>query len=217
MRHDTLLQAKIFDLNDKSKVLYTYAHISRMEGERRSVENTYFDPEGKQVVVEHASLGENGRKLLNYHLEQRQLGADARLIVQMGVAEFKFTQDGKTKSNKEPVGDDFIGGPTLMPYLFDHWAKLMGGETIKARFYVPERAETVEFKYFKEKETDVNGKKAVVIVMKPASLVISAFVNPLRFYMAPDGLTLFQWEGRTATKVKKGDKWKDLDALTVYQ
>jgi hypothetical protein len=212
-----MTNAKVVDLENKSKVLFTYAHISRVEGERRNIENTFFDLQGNQVVVEHASLGDNGVTLYNYRVEQKQTGGEGSIQVHAGTAELKYTIGGKTKTSSTSAGPDLIAGPTLANFLRANWSKLMGGEKIKARFVALERAEAVGFEYFKDGESEVNGQKAVVIKMKPSSFLIAALVNPIKLYFTPDGKKLLQFEGRTLPKIKSGDKWKDLEALTIYE
>jgi hypothetical protein len=217
MISDSMTNAKVVDLENKSKVLFTYAHISRVEGERRNIENTFFDLQGNQVVVEHASLGDNGVTLYNYRVEQKQTGGEGSIQVHAGTAELKYTIGGKTKTSSTSAGPDLIAGPTLANFLRANWSKLMGGEKIKARFVALERAEAVGFEYFKDGESEVSGQKAVVIKMKPSSFLIAALVNPIKLYFTPDGKKLLQFEGRTLPKIKSGDKWKDLEALTIYE
>jgi hypothetical protein len=53
--------------------------------------------------------------------------------------------------------------------------------------------------------------------MEPTSPVISALVDPIHFTMqkAPPHRIL-QYVGRTTPKIQAGGKWRDLDAVTVF-
>ncbi len=87
---------------------------------------------------------------------------------------------------------------------------------MKRRLAVVDRLETVGFEFFKEKDTELDGKKAVVVKMKPSSFIIAAIVKPLHFYFTTDGATLLQIDGRTTVKKNVNGAYKDLDAITVY-
>jgi hypothetical protein len=61
------------------------------------------------------------------------------------------------------------------------------------------------------------GKAAVIIKMSASSFIIAALVDPLFFTMEKDGEhRVLQYDGRTTPKLKDGTKWKDLDAVTVF-
>ncbi|MBK7893084.1 MAG: hypothetical protein IPJ84_20180 [Bdellovibrionales bacterium] len=96
------------------------------------------------------------------------------------------------------------------------WDKILKGETVKARFAVMDRQETVGFEYFKVAEKDVVGRPAIVVKMKPSSFIIAALVDPLLFTFSKDDTTLLELEGRTIVKVKKGEKFADFDGYTTY-
>jgi hypothetical protein len=55
------------------------------------------------------------------------------------------------------------------------------------------------------------------VKMKPSSVFISALVDPLHFYLTPDGHRLIELDGRTQIKRQDGSKWKDLDGITRYE
>ena len=66
------------------------------------------------------------------------------------------------------------------------------------------------------RKVDLEGKKSIVVKMKPSSFIIAAIVKPLHFYMSTDGATLYQIDGRTTVKKNVNGSFKDLDAVTVY-
>ncbi len=94
--------------------------------------------------------------------------------------------------------------------------KILSGDTIHARFGVPERQETVGFKYFKVGEETIRGHKVIVVKMKPSSFIIAAIVDPLYFYLKKDGTGVLKMTGRTILKVKNGNDWETLDADIAF-
>ena len=73
------------------------------------------------------------------------------------------------------------------------------------------------FKFAKHAESTRNGKPVVVLKMSPSSFVIATFVNPIFVTMEKEGEHhVLQYDGRTTPKIKDGNKWKDLDAVTVF-
>ena len=216
--------AKVYDeKSGKQKLLFTYQHNSVGTANGRTLTNTYLDPENHVVAVETTEVGSpdkaagGAERVVSYKMSQRQIGAEGQVEIRGSRAYFAYTKDGKTKTDDEKVSDDFVVGPSLVGFLHSKWEKILKGEHIKARFAVLDRRETVGFEYYKEKEADVDGKHVIVVKMKPSSLVISAVVNPLHFYLTPDGSRLVQLDGRTQLKTKDGSNWRDLDAVTVYE
>lgn len=52
--------------------------------------------------------------------------------------------------------------------------------------------------------------------MKPTSFIIAALVDPLVFTFEKKTARLLEMKGRTLPKLRKGEKWKDLDAFITY-
>ena len=195
--------------------LYIFKKSAEVKGEGQELHSSYEDPKGKLLVSEVVETGAKA-SVRSYKFSQKQIGAEAEITVKDGLAKFSYTLGGKTKTSEEKVGEDFIIGPTIVSFLQLHWAEISDGKTVKARFAVPDRLESVGFSYFKEKEETILGKKVWVVKMKPSSFVIAAIVDPLRFYMTPDGQHVVIMRGRTQVKKEVDGKFKDLDTLTVY-
>ena len=149
-------------------------------------------------------------------MENFQINTSGRVEVGGGKAKFTFKKDGKEKSDTEDAGSDFITTSAIPLDLEANWSKIMKGEKLKRRLAVVGRMETVGFEFSKEKEVDLEGKKSIVVKMKPSSFIIAAIVKPLHFYMSTDGATLYQIDGRTTVKKNVNGSFKDLDAVTVY-
>ncbi len=158
---------------------------------------------------------ENG-KVKKYDIIIKQNGDSGSMEVRDGKIFFSYTHDGKTKTDDEKVPENFIVTATLTDFLAQHSAELLKGDTIDARLGVADRCETVGFKYFKTEEGKRDGKDTVTIKMKPVSFIIAAIVDPLYLTFTKSDFKVIEINGRTIPKRKDGDKWKDLDADTVF-
>jgi hypothetical protein len=209
--------AKVYELDKpRDQVLFNYRSESEEKGDTILVNNRFTYPDGKPATHEEITFQKDGRVSL-YKQEQAQMGATGSIEIGGGKAKFTFTRDGKTKTATEDAGSDFVIGSQLPLQIEAHWAELMKGDTMKLRLAVLERCESVGFNFTKEKDGEVDGKKAVIIKMKPSAFFIAALVSPLHFYMSPDGKELYEIKGRTTVKKDKGGgKLGDLDADIIY-
>jgi hypothetical protein len=94
----------------------------------------------------------------------------------------------------------------------------VNGNGVKFRYIVFTRAETIGFEFTKERDSVVNGIPVVIMKMSPSSSFVAAFVDPLIFTVekaAPH--RVFEYDGRTPLKIKQGEKFKELDALNVFE
>lgn len=214
------LTGQIFPLKGaQTTPIFEFRSEAEVKDGRYVMTGTFTARDGSVALIERTELeGDNDQgRLLKYTSEQKQLGSLGVLEIKDGKAHFTYTIDGKTKTDDEKLSDNFVVGPTLVRHMRAHWSELMAGGKLRLRFAVIDRRESVGFEFSKEREVEINGKKLVVIKMRPSSFVISALVDPLHFYMQPDGSNLDRLEGRTPLKLKEGEKFKDLDALTVYK
>jgi hypothetical protein len=105
----------------------------------------------------------------------------------------------------------------VAPFIQAHWSALMSGAAVKFRFAAIAWVETVGFKFTEQSETTRQGKAVVVLRMEPTSWIIAQFVEPLRFTVEKEGQhRVLQCAGRTTPRIQRGNKWEDLDVLTVF-
>lgn len=169
---------------------------------------------GEKAVTERTVI-ENGA-LKKYTQLQHQLGETGSIEVVGGKVRFTYTKEGKTETSEEDASDNLAVGANTVEYLRRHWPALLAGETIKIRFGVPDRKETVGFEFSKWAEKKVDGKTLLQVRMKPTSFFIAAIVKPLIFTFDPESRRLVELEGRTIPKQKVDGKWKDLVADIFY-
>lgn len=129
------------------------------------------------------------------------------------VSESRRRREGrKEEGQRDTLNNEMVG-----LFLASHWDALMKGLEVKCRFIVVPRRETVGFRFIKESESRSRGKPIVILRMEPTSPVIRALVDRLHFKVEKEGAhRLLEYSGRTTPKIKSGSKWKDLDAVTVF-
>ena len=211
--------AKIYDMKDHSKQLLDYKSEFEMNGAMKTYTNTTTDLKGEVLVIEKTMMMVSGdaETLLSFEQDQKQTGTFGKLDVHDGKVFFSFkNKDGKTRTDDEKAGADFIVASTLVKYMQNNWEKIAKGEAVKARLGVLDRQETVGFQFKKESDKEIAGAPGIIVKMKPSSVIISALVNPLMFGFSADGKTLHELEGRVSAKQNVDGKFKDLDGFTVY-
>ncbi len=209
--------AKVFDKDsNKQKLLYTYKSEIQETATEVLVTNEFKYTDGRPASLEEITFLKDGSVRL-LKLKQTQIGTEGQVEIGGGKAKFTYTKDGKTKTDIREAGADFIVGSQIPLMLEANWDRLLRGEKIKKRLAIVERLDDFGFEFTKDREADIDGRKTIVIKMKPSSLFVSALVSPLHFFMTPDGKTLLEIHGRTTVKADVGGKFKDLDAVVVYE
>jgi hypothetical protein len=75
----------------------------------------------------------------------------------------------------------------------------------------------VGFTFEKVKAEKPGNRDVVIIKMSATSPIISALVDPLYFTIEKGGkYRVLEYQGRTTPKLQVGKKWRDLDAVTVF-
>jgi hypothetical protein len=204
----------VYQLGDLKKPLFRLERTEEGKPEKLTTRGKFTSLDGKPVVNEEAIL-ENGSLRL-YKQDHLQLAESGTVEVKDGKVLFQYTRNGKTENASEKATDNLIVGPNTMEFLHKHWTGILAGETVHARFAVPDRLETVGFKFFKTAELDKDGKTTVTVRMKASSIVIAALIDPLDFQIDKATLRLNALKGRTLPKLLVKGSWKDLDAQIFY-
>jgi hypothetical protein len=219
------LTATIYSL-DRKTVLFKFSRRLTRSGNQLQVIREYAYPDGKLAARERVLY--DGDDLKSYELQELQTGAYGRAIVRPNrespagnVLSFEASKDlasrGSPKRRSETLQNDTLNYDMVGPFLAEHWGALMRGEEVKCRMIVAPRAETIGFRTVKESETQWQGKPVVILRMEPTSPIIRALVDPLHFKVEKDSPhRVLEYSGRTTLKIKSGNKWEDLDGITVF-
>jgi hypothetical protein len=208
------------------KLLFKFKRVATRSGTTLDVRRDYTYPDGKIAAREHVVY--DGDNLALFELEDLQTGAVGRAKILRapgnsgeGNIEFEYTEGpaskNKPEKRSEPLAQDTLINDMVAPFLLAHWDALMRGKKVRCRYIVIPRMETVGFTFSKAADSTWQGREAVIVKMAATSIFVGAMVEPLFFTMekaAPHHV--LQYKGRTTPRIQSGGKWKDLDALTVF-
>lgn len=218
-----LLTGSIYD-KPGGRVLFTFRRTATQTGDVVSVLREFNNPDGSLAALERVRY-ERGR-LVRFELDERQIAATGNALVELlpnqrQRIQFQYaprsTRADRPKRENETVREQVLISDMLPGFMTDHWDELTRGGTVKFRYLVVPRLETIAFKLKRESTAELHGKKVVRIKMEPASRLIAQFLDPLVFTVeAVPPHRILQYWGRTTPKIRSGQSWKDLDALTVF-
>ncbi len=206
------------------KLLYKFTRVATRSGSQVKVQRDFTYPDGKLASREVITY--EGNALVSFELEEQQIGASGSAKIRRerdnpaknGI-DFSYSKGpgGKAKLRTEDLAGNTLNSDMIANFLAAHWDKLARGEKLKSRYIVVPRAETVGFTFVKEPETTGQDRKVTIVRMEATSAILAALVDPLFFTMenAPPHRVL-QYAGRTTPKIQVSGKWKDLDAVTVF-
>jgi hypothetical protein len=218
-----LLTGSIYD-KPGGRLLFTFRRTATQTGDVVSVLRDFRNPDGSLASQERVQY-ERGR-LVRFELDERQTGASGRAVLeslgnQRQRIQFQYTtragRSEKAKQNNETISDKALISDMLPGLIAEHWDQLVCGDAVKFRYIVVPRLETIAFKLKRESVAELRGKKVIRIKMDPASRLIAQFVDPILFTIEADPPhRILQYWGRTTPKIRSGQAWNDLDALTVF-
>lgn len=219
-----MLTGTIHAMNSpRREVLFTFRRTATRQGDVVQVLREYRLPD-KTLAAQERVVYE-GNRLVSYELEDARTGEKGRALVQTnasGNRELRL-EFGRANARKaaaparEVLQANTLINDMLPAFLAAHWPELMQGAKVKFRFVALARSETVGFELARDSESTLDGTKVVRLRMEPTSIILARFVDPLFFIVEKEGdHRILQYTGRTTPRVKSGDTWKDLDALTVF-
>jgi hypothetical protein len=209
---------------DPKEVLFTFKRTATRSGQTIRVLREFMAPDGKVAARERIQF--EGGQLASFEMEEPESGATGSVAVvedttggagRKIVFSYSPGKGSAKKTDTEKFQEDTLVSDMIAPWLAAHWATLNSGAPVKFRYAVVARKETVGFKFIKESEGTLHGIPVVTVKMEPTSWVIARLVDPLHFTVEKGGQhRVLQYVGRTTPRLRKGDKWEDLDAVSVY-
>ena len=222
-----LLAGTVYEASSgTNKILFTFKRTATRSNATVHVVRDFFYTNGSVAAREEAVF-ERGQ-LVFFQLDERQTGARGSAKVApdpKNPAKQKLLFDwvtgegnnAKTKTDSETLQRDTLVGDMIPYFIVTHWNELGRGDAVNFRFVAQSRLETVGFKLVKESEVTWRGKPALRLRMEASNFVIAQLVDPLFFIVEKGGAhRVLEYIGRTTPKKRDGEKWKDLDARTVY-
>lgn len=209
-----------------NKALFTYKRSVAIAGPASIVLAEYAYPDGKLAVRERVSYQDH--LLARYELDELQTGASGSATIERDAREpnrakivFRYARavssHAAPATRTEPLLPDTLVNDMVGPFLASHWDRLNRGEKVACRCIVVARRETIGFTFRKESEGRWRGRDVVMLKMEPSNLLVSVFVDPLRFVVEKDPPhRVLQYAGRTVPKTGQHGQWTDLDAMMVF-
>ncbi len=205
------------------QLLFKFKRVANRSGTTLNVERDFTYPDGKLAAREHVLYEDDA--LISYELDEVQIGASGRATIQrtagdpgQGSIEFQYSRQSahQPELRTEALRKNTLTADMVGPFLAAHWEALQRGEKVKCRYIVVPRAETVGFTFIKEADSH-SAPNTATVKMEASTPFASALVAPLLFTIeaAPPHRVL-QYVGRSTPKIKTKGKWKDLDAVTVF-
>jgi len=220
------LRGRIDAKGADTNLLFTFTRQATRSGASLNVLREYAYPDGKLAARERV-VYTNG-ELVSFALEELQIGASGRAEIRSGSLEgqkrrvhFEYAKDEASRARPQTASEQLNSGPLVNdmigPFLLENWNALIHGEELQCRYIVVPRRETVGFTLKKASETTWGGRNVVTIRMQPTSRIIAALVDPVLFTVeTAEPHRVLEYVGRTTPKLKVRGKWKDLDAVTVF-
>jgi hypothetical protein len=207
-----------------NKILFTFKRTAIRSNDIVFVVRDYLYPNGALAAREETAYQSGA--LLWAKLEERQTGAHGSSTVlgdpknpskEKLFFEWSPDKDSRGKKDTEDLRPRTLVGDMISYFIVAHWDELARGDAVQCRFIAQSRLETVGFKFVKESEVTWRGKSALRVRMEASSFIIAQIVDPLYFIVEKaEPHRIFEYVGRTTPKLRDGNKWKDLDARTVY-
>jgi hypothetical protein len=217
----------VYEMNSgTNKVLFTFKRTATRSNTTVHVVRDFNYPSGA-LAARETIVFERGQ-LVSFQLDEKQTGSrgsawvavDAKNSAKQKLLFDWATTDGgktKTKTDNEALQPDTLVGDMIPYFIVAHWNELARGDAVNFRFIASSRLETVGFKLVKESEVTSHGKAALRFRMEASSIIIRQIVDPIFFIVEKDGAhRILEYIGRTTPRQREGEKWKDLDARTVY-
>lgn len=207
---------------EPKRLLYRFKRVATRSGSTLSVDRDFTYPDGRIAAKEHVVY--QGNALATYDLDELQIGARGTATVKPAaggktIIEFQYgpSSSERTKPRTETMAGVALIADMVGPFLAAHWDSLMRGEKVRCRYIVVPRKETVGFTFKKVTEGSAETGQIITVKMEPTNAVLGLLVRPLLFTIEKSSPhRVLRYAGRTTPKVKQGNKWEDLDALTVF-
>jgi hypothetical protein len=206
------------------QLVFKFKRVAERSGNTLKVQRDFSYPDGKLAARERVRY--DGDLLISYELEELQIGAKGRAVIRrhsddpgQGNIDFEYTRepDVRPKSRSEVLRENTLIADMVGQFLASHWDGLERGEKVKCRYIVVPRMETVGFTFVKDGDATRAGVPVMVVRMEASSALLAPLVDPLFFTIEKSRPhRVLEYTGRTTPKIQVKGKWKDLDALTVF-
>ena len=222
-----VLTASIYSQDGGARqLLYRFKRVAEKSGPTLTVLCEYTYPDGRLAARERVTY--QAGSLRTYELEELQTGGagsarvapDAKNPARSTIAfQYAATPSSRARSDlrHEPLSENTMVNDMVGSFLASHWEQLRTGQAVRCQCVVVPRRETLGFSFKTDSESKWRGKDVLILKMRPTNPFLWALVDPLYFTVEKEPPhRVLQYVGRTTPKILEGNRWKDLDAVTVF-
>lgn len=223
-QYPTFLAGSIYEQRtDGNKLLYRFQRRASRSGDKLNVKRDFTYPDGKLAAQEVAVY--RGNEIEFYELKDLQTAGQGSITFERArngspaTLDFQYLAErgAKPKFSRESWSGDTLVSDMVGHFLSARWEALVRGEKVKCRLAVIPRRETIGFTFRKTGESSWQGRGVITVRMDATSPLLAPLVDALLFTIDKEAPHhVLQYVGRTTPKIREGNKWKDLDALTVF-
>lgn len=163
---------------------------------------TFRDPMKQEVASELTTV--KGGRLLSYRLRQPLQEEEAEIRLTDKGTFFRYRKGGKWEENLETSSGEVIAPPQIIGFALRHWEKIQAGEKVSVRLAVPDRLETIGFRYQKSFSAD---PQETQIEFVPSSFLIRQFVKRIEMRFETSSRKIRVFRGPSFLKKKEGNRW----------
>jgi hypothetical protein len=213
----TVILGEIHEREDdqkKGELLFNFERVSMKNGKEEKVTRFFKYPDGK-VAVKESITYEDG-SFVRSHYQQMQLDEEGWMEKKGDKVHFKYKKGSDVDRDTEDWPPNFVVSDQITPYLRERWSKITSDKTVKVRYPVYDRLETVGFEFERDKVFEFDSQPALRVKMSPSSFVISMLVDPIYLTYHREKRAPLLVNGRIPPKRKVNGKWQDVDALLTF-
>ena len=204
-----------FDLKSGQLLFRGESHTVQ-EGGRTKESVRYFDLSGTVIQTLETEFDSGSAKLFSMKREFPLTGETESATIEGDHVKMTHRESGKDKEKQDQLKwtGVMVFPPTVVPRMRLGWETLMSGRKLEIDMVVPSRLDSYGFRILKEAETELEGRRIVVMVLEPGSMLVRRLVDPMRFVWSLDSpRRVLEYRGRTTVRDAKGDP---IDARIVY-
>jgi hypothetical protein len=196
------------DLNE-GKRLYAEEHEESYEnGKRLRLTTTYRDVSKNVIAMRSVDFSQHPF-MPDFRLENRRTGyVEGAEMVKGGLRLYV------RRTTNEPLREKImsVSQPTVVDAGFNnfvqtYWDSLMTGRKLYLNFAVPARLEYYGFRLYKDSETTVRGRRAVVVKCDVDNFMLRLFLDPIILTYDVESMRLISYEGISNISDDKGNNY----------
>jgi hypothetical protein len=196
------------DLNE-GKSLYSEEHEDSYENGKRLRLTTKYRDESKNVIAARIVDFSQNPFMPDFRLENYRTGyIEGAEMVNNGLRVYV------RKSADQPIREKILSVPKpsvvdagFNNFVQTHWDSLMTGKKLYLNFAVPARLEYYGFRLYKEGETTVRGRRAVIVKCDVDNFMLRLFLDPIILTYDVESMRLISYEGISNISNDKGDNY----------